>query len=138
MTSYEFFRGFVSPRVIWCADFEFGIRLFFICVEIESLEYTLARPTWRRMTEGGGEHCARAVHVQIFCTYFCFAAPTGQTVGTANAKLAGHTYATPSYMFAWLPFLCDAGCARQDRKRLFERGRPALGNFELSTPNLVH
>ena len=51
------------------------------------------------MTEGGGEHCARAVHVQMFCTCFCFAAPTGQTVGTADAKLAGHMYAIPAYMF---------------------------------------
>ena len=32
------FRVFVLPRVIWFADFEFGIRLPFICVEIGSLE----------------------------------------------------------------------------------------------------
>ena len=38
----------------------------------------------------------------------------------------------------WVPFVCGAGCARQDRKSLFERGPPVLGNFELSTPNLVH
>ena len=90
------------------------------------------------MTEGGEEHCARAVHVQMFCTCFCFAAPTGQTVGTADAKLAGHMYTIPAYMFLWLPVLYDAGCARQDRKSLFERGPPVLGDFELSTPNLVH
>ena len=29
---------FVPPVVTWCADFEFGIRLPFICVEIGSLE----------------------------------------------------------------------------------------------------
>ena len=29
---------FVPPGVIWCADFEFGIRLPFICVEVEYLE----------------------------------------------------------------------------------------------------
>ena len=32
------FRVFVPPGIIWCADFEFGIRLPFICVEIGSLE----------------------------------------------------------------------------------------------------
>ena len=32
------FSGFCVPRVFWCADFEFGIRLPFICVEIGSLE----------------------------------------------------------------------------------------------------
>ena len=32
------FRVFVPTGVIWCADFEFGIRLPFICVEIGSLE----------------------------------------------------------------------------------------------------
>ena len=37
MTSYVIFRVFVSPGVIWCADFEFGIRLPFICVEMGSL-----------------------------------------------------------------------------------------------------
>ena len=91
------------------------------------------------MTEGGGEHCARAVHVQMFCTCFCFVAHTGQTVGTGDAKLAGHMYATAAYMFLWLPFVWGAGCARQDRKSFFfERGPPVLGNFELSPPNLVH
>ena len=29
---------------------------------------TLARPTWRRMKKRAGLHCARAVHVQMFCT----------------------------------------------------------------------
>ena len=38
MTSYVSFRVFVFPGVIWCADFEFDIRLPFICVEIVSLE----------------------------------------------------------------------------------------------------
>ena len=57
---------------------------------------------------------------------------------TADAKLAGNMYATPGCMSFWLPFLYDAGCARQDRISLFERGPPVLGNFELSTPNLVH
>ena len=59
-------------------------------------------------------------------------------MSTADAKLAGNMYATPGYMFLWLPILYDAGCARQDRTSLFERGPPVLGNFELSTPNLVH
>ena len=35
----SFFGGLcVPPVVIWWADFEFGIRLPFICVEIGSLE----------------------------------------------------------------------------------------------------
>ena len=99
---------------------------------------TLAMPTWRRMKKGAGVHCARAVHVQIFCTCRSFAAPTGQTECAADAKLAGHMYATPAYMYLWLPFVWGAGCARQDRKSLFERGPPVLGNVHLLTPNLVH
>ena len=90
---------------------------------------TLALPTWCRMCKGAGVHCARAVHVQIFCTCSSFAAPTGQTVRAADAKLAGHMHASPAYMFLWLPFVWGAGCARQDRKSLFERDPPVLGNF---------
>ena len=59
-------------------------------------------------------------------------------MNTVDAKLAGNMYATPGYMFLWLPILYDAGCARHDRKSLFERGPLVLGNFELLTPNLVH
>ena len=59
-------------------------------------------------------------------------------MGTAGARIAGHVYATPGYMFLWLPFVWGADYARHDRKSLFERGPPVLGNFELSTPNLVH
>ena len=81
-------------------------------------------------------HCARAVHVQIFCTCFCFAVPTGEMVSTADAKLACHICMLPQSL--WLPFVWGAGCAHQDRKCLFERGPPVLGNFQLSTPNLVH
>ena len=90
------------------------------------------------MKKGGGVHCARAVHVQIFYTCCSFPAPTGQTVAAADAKIAGHTYATPAYMLLWSPFLYDAGCARQGWKSLFERSPPVVGNFEESTPNLVH
>ena len=89
------------------------------------------------MKKGAGVHCARAVHVQIFCTCWSFASPTGQTVRAADAKLAGHMYAIPAYIFLWLLFLWGAGCARQGRKSLFEKGPPVLGNFELSTTNLV-
>ena len=99
---------------------------------------TVARPTWRRMKKGAGVHCARAMHVQIFCICSSFAAPTGQTVGTADAKLAGHMSAIPAYMSLWLPFVRGAVCARQDWKSLFGRGPPVLGNFELLPPNLVH
>ena len=59
-------------------------------------------------------------------------------MNTADARRAGHMCATATYMLLWLPFLYDAGCARQDRKSLFERGPPVLGNFEPSAPNLVH
>ena len=59
-------------------------------------------------------------------------------VNTVDAKLAGNMYATPGNMFLWLPILYDAGCARQDRKSLLERGPLVLGNFELLAPNLVH
>ena len=43
-------------------------------------------------------------------------APTGRTGGTADPKLAGHTYTTPTCVLLWLPFLCGAGCTRQGRK----------------------
>ena len=83
-------------------------------------------------------HCARAVHVQMFCTCNSFAAPTGQTVRTADARSQGHMSAITAYMFFWLPFVWGAGCARQDWKCFFERGPPVLGNFDLLTPNSVH
>ena len=57
------------------------------------------------MKKSAGVHCARAVHVQMLYTCRSFAAPTGQTVRAADAKLAGHMYATPAYMLLWLPFL---------------------------------
>ena len=59
-------------------------------------------------------------------------------MNTADARRAGHMCASETYMLLWLPFLYDAGCARQDRKSLFERVPPVLENFELSTRNLVH
>ena len=90
------------------------------------------------MKKGAGVHCARALHVQVFCTCSSFAAPTGQTVRAADAKLAVRTYASLAYMLLWLPFVYNADCARQDRKSLFERGPPVLGNVHLLTPNLVH
>ena len=58
-------------------------------------------------------------------------------MGIADAKLTGHMYATPTYMPSWLPFLWGEDCARQDRTSLFERRPPGLGNFELSTTNLI-
>ena len=36
MTSYIILRVFTPPTVIWLANFDFGIRLSFICVEIGS------------------------------------------------------------------------------------------------------
>ena len=56
---------------------------------------TLARPTWRHMKKGAGVHCARAVYVQMFCTCFCFAAPTGQTGGTTDPNLVSHMHTVP-------------------------------------------
>ena len=55
----------------------------------------MARPTWRRMKLGDGVHCARAVHVQVFCTCRSFATSTGQTVVTTDAKLGSQMYRTP-------------------------------------------
>ena len=99
---------------------------------------TLARPIWPRMKKGARVHCARAVHVQMFCTYSSFAAPTGQTECAADAKLAGHMSAIPAYIVLWLLFLWGGDCTHQGRKSLFERGPPVQGNFKLSSPNLVH
>ena len=57
--------------------------------------YSWAKPTCRRMKKGAGLHCARAVHVQMFCTCSSFAAHTGQTVRAADDKLAGYMYGFP-------------------------------------------
>ena len=57
-------------------------------------------------------------------------APTGRTGGTADPKLAGHTYTTPTCVLLWLPFypnLCafvGAGCTRQGRKTFLTWGPP--------------
>ena len=74
------------------------------------------------MKKGPRVHSARAVQVQMFFTCSAFAATTGQKVGTADARRAGHMYATTTYLFLWLPFLYDAGCVSQDRTSLFEPG----------------
>ena len=86
---------------------------------------------------GCGALCACSACANIFLLLL-FPVPTGQTVRAADAKLTGHMYASPAYMLLWLPFLYDAGCACQDWKSLFARGPLGLGNFELSTPNMVH
>ena len=65
-------------------------------------------------------------------------APTGRTGGTADPKLAGHTYTTPICVLLWLPVVWGAGCTRQRRKTFLTWGPPVLGNFELGTPNSVH
>ena len=44
------------------------------------------------------------------------APPTGQTGGTPDPKLAGHTYTTPTCVLLLLPFLWGPGCTRQERK----------------------
>ena len=43
-------------------------------------------------------------------------APTGQTGGTTEPKLARHTHITPTCVLLELPFLWSAGCTRQRRK----------------------
>ena len=82
---------------------------------------TLARPTWRRMKKGAGVHCARAVHVQMFCTCSSFAAPTGQMVRAADDKLAGYMYATPGYMFCGYRS-CTMQAARASSGKVYLRG----------------
>ena len=71
-----------------------------------------------------GSECS--VHVQRTCKCFAsfcsFAAPAGKTMCTTGPKLAGHTYAALICMLFWLPFSWDAGCTRQDRKKLYSRG----------------
>ena len=99
---------------------------------------TLARPTWRRMKKGAGVHCARAVHVQMFCTCSSFAAPTGHTVRAADANLQVTCMLPQHICFCgYRSFQVQAARARTG-KSLFGRGPPVLGNFDLLTPNLVH
>ena len=59
-------------------------------------------------------------------------------MATADSKFAGHMYATPANIGFLVTVPGGAGCARQDRKSLFARGPTVLGNFDPSTPNLVH
>ena len=83
---------------------------------------TLALPTWCRMKKGDGVHCARAVHVQIFCTCSSLAAPTGQTVRAADAKLAGHMHASPAYMLFCGCRSCGVQAARDKTGKVYSRG----------------
>ena len=77
------------------------------------------------------------VFFSFFLHLLTFSRPTGQAVVTTDAKLASHTYTTPTCVLLWLPFLWGEDCARQDRTSLFERGPSGLGNFVLSTTNLI-
>ena len=72
--------------------------------------------------------CACSARANI-CHLLFFPVPTDKTAGTADAKLTGHMYVTPTYMLLWLPFLWGVDCARQDRKSLFEKGPPGLGKL---------
>ena len=65
-------------------------------------------------------------------------APTGQTEGTANPKLAGRTCTSPTWVLLGLPLQRGAGCTRQGRKTFLTWDPPVQGNFELWTPNSVH
>ena len=59
-------------------------------------------------------------------------------MGTADAKLASqHVYNSNLCAFV-VNVLWGDGCASQDQKSLFERDPLVLGNFEISTQNLVH
>ena len=51
-------------------------------------------------------------------------APTGQTEGTTDPKLAGYTYTTPTCVLLWLPLLWGARCTRQRRKSFLTWGPP--------------
>ena len=73
-----------------------------------------------------------------FLHLLTFSRPTGQAVVTTDAKLGSQMYRTPIFVLLWLPFLCGAGCTRQRQKTFLTWDPPVLGNFELSTPNLVH
>ena len=42
-------------------------------------------------------------------------------MATADAKFAGHMYATPSYMFLWLPFV-GVQAARARTGKVYLRG----------------
>ena len=77
---------------------------------------------------GCGALCACSARANIFHLWL-FPVPTGQTMGTADAKHTGHMYVTSTYMFLWLPFLWDADCARHDRKSLLEKVPPGLGKL---------
>ena len=43
MASYVIFRVFVPPGVVYCTDFELGIRFSFILVEIGSLGHDICQ-----------------------------------------------------------------------------------------------
>ena len=91
------------------------------------------------MKKGAGVHCARAVHVQIFCTCWSFAAPTGQAVRAADAKLAGHMYAIPAMLMlndtGWWGAWCTCARARAQIQRRLPHGTnpPLILNITLST-----
>ena len=78
-----------------------------------------------------GVHCARAVHVQVVCTYCCFGASTSQTVGTGDAKLAGHMHTASTCVPLWLTLLWGASCARQRWKTFLTWGPPVYGESKL-------
>ena len=59
-------------------------------------------------------------------------------MATADSKFGGQMYAIPAYMVFWLPFLGVQAARARTGKSLFARGPTVLGNFDLSTPNLVH
>ena len=56
------------------------------------------------LIRGCGALCACSARANYF-HLLPFPAPTGQTVGTADARRAGHMYAATTYVFLWLPFL---------------------------------
>ena len=88
---------------------------------------------------GKGAVCTCSARASCFAAIDCFGAPTGQTAGIADAKLAGYMYTISTSVLLWLPFLWGGACARQHRRKLYSRwDPPVLGNFELSTPNLVN
>ena len=77
---------------------------------------------------GCGALCACSARANHFHLLH-FPPPTGQTVGTADARRAGHMYAATTYMSLWLPFVRSAVCARQDRKKFIQEGSSGFRKF---------
>ena len=101
--------------------------------------FTMARSTWSRIIYWDGVRCARAVHVQKYFTPVVLLSPLQAKRWPPLIPNLQVTCMLPQPNIGFLVTVPGgAGCARQDRKSLFARGPTVLGNFDPSTPNLVH